>query len=268
MALFTMLSDLFTSLTTPCSPFIRHLGYLSEAIDMRGRSRRNAAAWQPHLDNTRSFVLSSAEKCRNRNKVVILGSGLLLDVPLNELASMFREVVLMDVVCLPEIRKQIKAFNKASFIECDVTSTAERLYQNGMKGVSELPESVPTVPEIGHDCGLVVSLNILSQLWVIPRAFAGQRFRGLNEYLVDEWCGRVVTAHYSFLRSLPCDVCLVADHEFVKRDSSGSIISRGSTVYDLTLPTPDRSWTWNIVPMSKGSNAFSKELIVGAWHLI
>jgi len=262
-----VLSDLFTSLFTPCSPSIRHLGYLTEAIEMRGRSRRNAIAWQPHLDNTRSFVRSSTEKCQNRNKVVILGSGLLLDVPLAELAAMFREVVLMDVVCLPEVRKQVKAYNNVSFIECDVTNTAEQLYQNGLKGIPELPDSLPTVPGIGQDCGLVVSLNILSQLWVIPRAYASQRFRGLNEYLVDEWCGRVVAAHYSFLRSLPCDVCLVADHEFVKADSRGSVISRGSTVYGVELPLPDQTWTWNIVPQGNNLGSTSKELIVGAWHL-
>jgi hypothetical protein len=123
------------------------------------------------------------------------------------------------------------------------------------------------MPGIGQDCGLVVSLNILSQLWVVPRAYASQRLRGQNEYQVDEWCGRVVAAHYSFLRSLTCDVCLVADHEFVKRDSSGRVISRGSTVYGLELPAPESSWTWNIVPPSKASGSVSKELIVGAWHL-
>jgi hypothetical protein len=243
------------------------MGYLNEAIEMRGRSRRNAAAWQPHLDNTRRFVLSSAEKCRNRDKAVILGSGLLLDVPLAEISSMFREVVLMDVVCLPDVRKQIGTYNNVSFIECDVTNTAERLYRNSLKGIHELPESVPSVPEMGQDCGLVVSLNTLSQLWVMPRAYAARQMRSFNEYQVDEWCGRIVAAHYAYLRSLPCDVCLVADHEFVKRDSSGGVISRGSTVYGLELPRPDASWTWHIAPIGKGYRSFSKDLTVGAWHL-
>jgi hypothetical protein len=264
--LITMLSDLITSLFTPCSPLIRRMGYLDETIEMRSRARRNAAAWKPHLDNTRRFVLSSAERCRNRDKAVILGSGLLLDVPLAEISSMFREVVLTDVVCLPEVRKQIKVYNNVDFIESDVTNTAEQLYRNGLKGIHELPESVPSVPGIGQDCGLVVSLNILSQLWVVPRAYAARQMRGLNEYQVDEWCGRIVAAHYAYLRSLPCDVCLVADHAFVKRDNSGVVISRGSTVYGLELPRPDASWTWNIAPIGKGSRLFSKDLTVGAWH--
>ncbi|MBS1242576.1 MAG: hypothetical protein H6R44_331 [Nitrospirae bacterium] len=262
-----MLLDLFTYLTTPCSSFIRRMGYLNEAIEMRGRSRHNMVAWQPHLDNTRRFILSAAEKCRNRNKAVILGSGLLLDVPLAELSSLFQEVVLMDVVCLPEARKQIGQYNNVRFIECDVTGVAEDLFRKGQRGLPGLPESEPFLPAVVRDAGLVVSLNILSQLWVVPRAYASQRMRGLDEYAVDEWCGRIVAAHYALLRSLSCDVCLVADHEFVKRDSEGMVVSRGSTVYGLELPRPDASWTWNIAPIYKGSRSFSKDLAVGAWHI-
>jgi hypothetical protein len=66
---------------------------------------------------------------------------------------------------------------------------------------------------------------------------------------------------------MSCDVCLVADHEFIKRDKGGSIISRASTVYDLNLPDPDASWTWNIVPAGNNGRASSKELTVGAWHM-
>ena len=261
-----MILDLFTSLTTPCPPFIRRMGYLTEAIEMRGRSRQHQAAWQPHLRRSRDFILSVAEKCGNRSKVVILGSGLLLDVPLAELAALFDQVVLMDVVCLPEVRKKIKACRNAAFVEHDVTNVAERLFQSGQDTISGLPEPGPSFPPAIRDAGLVVSLNILSQLWVVPRAYAAQKMRGLDEYAVDEWCGRTVAAHYTALRSLSSDVCLVADYEFVKRDSAGGVISRGSTVYGLELPAPDTSWTWSIAPLDTASPAFSKELLVGAWH--
>jgi hypothetical protein len=262
-----MLLDLYTSLTTRCSPFIRRMGYLNEAIEMRSRARRHQAAWKPHLDKTRNFVLSVAETCRDRNRAVILGSGLLLDVPLAELSSKFRQVVLMDVVCLPEVRKQMGQYNNVRFNEYDVTGIADVLFQIGEKGISELPELGPALSTEIKDSSLVVSLNILSQLWVVPRAYVSRRMRGLDEYAVDEWCGRVVTSHYAALTSLSCDVCLVADYGFVKRDRKGDVISKGSTVYGLELPVPGASWTWNIAPIEEGSRAFSKELIVGAWHI-
>jgi hypothetical protein len=264
---YFMLLDLVTHLTTSCSPYVRRLGYLDETIAMRGRYRRNRTAWQPHLDNTYAFVLAVAEKIRNRSKVVVLGSGLLLDVPLAELATMFGEVVLMDVVCLPEVRRQIKGYGNVSFVEHDVTNIAERLYRNRQQGVLELPKAVPAPSEIDKCAGLVISLNILSQLWVIPRSYAAKQRPGFPHDQVEDWSRQIVESHYASLRSMSCDVCLVADHEFVKRDKSGSIISRASTLYGLVLPEPDALWTWNIDPGGNDGLSSSKELNVGAWHL-
>ncbi|HAK59429.1 MAG TPA: hypothetical protein DCO77_03460 [Nitrospiraceae bacterium] len=262
-----MLYDLFLHLTTPCSTHVRRMGYLDEAIAMRRRFRRNRASWKPHLDNSCRFVLSAAEQCRNKCKAVILGSGLLLDVPLAELAVMFQEVVLMDVVCLLEVRRRINRHDNIRFVEHDVTNVAQSLYQNGRDRLPELPEPAPATTEIDENTGLVVSLNILSQLWVVPRTYAVRHFRGFTNDQVEEWCRRIVESHYAALRSLRCDVCLVADHEFVKRDGEGQVASRASSIYDILLPEPDASWTWNILPIGKDSPHLSKELIVGAWHM-
>lgn len=261
-----MFHDLFTNLTTSCSPYVRHLGYLDETIAMRGRYHRYKTAWQPHLDNTRRFIMAVANKVRNREKVVILGSGLLLDVPLAALSKMFKKVVLMDIVCLPEIRKEIKGYDNVLFIEHDVTTIAKCLYTNRLQGISELPP-VKTSIETAKGAELVVSLNILSQLWVIPRTYASTQRPALPHDQVEDWCRQIVEAHYAFLRSLSCDVCLVADHEFVKCDNGGSITSKASTVYELALPEPDESWTWNIVPAGSAGRSSSKELNVGAWHI-
>jgi hypothetical protein len=243
------------------------MDYLDEAIAMRGRYRRNRAAWRPHLEHTSRFVLSVAEKCRNRNKAVVLGAGLLLDVPLYELSSLFQEVVLVDIVFLPEVRRSIKQYGNVKLIQHDATNVARQLHENIRRGLRELPEPVPMFPKIDENAGLVVSLNILSQLWVVPRAYALRKLPGLDEEHVDDWCRRIVESHYAFLRSMPCEVCLVADHEFVKRDREGGIVSQGSTVSGLALPGPDASWTWNIIPMGGNRQYLSKELNVGAWHL-
>ena len=262
-----MLADLVTYLTTSCSPYVRRLGYLDETIAMRGRYRRSSTAWQPHLENTRRFVLSVAERVRNRDKVVILGSGLLLDLPLAELSAMFRNIVLMDIVCLPEIRRQIKGYSNVSFVEHDVTTIAERLYTNRLQGIPELPKVAPASAETYKDAGLVISLNILSQLWVVPRTYASLQRPALPHDQVEDWCRQIVESHYASLACLPCDICLIADHAFIKRDRDGSIISRSSTLYDIVLPEPEASWTWNIIPAGKDGRSSSKELIVGAWHM-
>ncbi len=262
-----MFSGLFTHLTAACPQYVRHMDYLDEAIAMRQRYRRNRASWQPHLERTRQFVLSSAEKCRDRGKVVILGAGLLLDVPLAELSTMFREVALLDIVLLPEVQKMIKGHSNVKFIQYDVTNMAEKLYNNIQQGIHELPKAASAVSELDEDAGMVVSLNILSQLWVIPRAYALRKLPRIDEEQVDDWCRQIVESHYTFLLSTPCTVCLIADYEFVKRDREGRIVSQGSTISRLALPRPDASWMWDIVPMGEDGQYLSKELSVGAWHL-
>lgn len=262
-----MLHEFLTYLTTPCPPAVRRMGYVRELIAMRGRYKRRRIAWEPHLDNTRRCVRKAAERCRNRNKVVVLGAGLLLDVPLAELSSLFQEVILMDIVCLPEVRKRIKGYDNVTFVERDVTSIAQRLYSNKRQGRYDLPEPVPAFTGIDDQIDLVVSLNILSQLTVVPREYAIRHLPGLAEDQVDEWCGRIVESHIAALRALTCSVRLVADYEFVKRDRDGNVFSRGSTVSGLTLPKPDSSWIWTIAPLGEESRAWSKELMVGAWSL-
>ena len=261
-----MFRDLVAGLTTPCSPHIRRMGYLNEAMDMRRRARRHASAWSGHLDRSRAFLLAAAERCAAKERVTILGSGLLLDVPLEKLSSLFGEVVLMDVICLPEARAHVRELPNVRFVEFDVTGIVQALVRNGDKGISELPEPATKPAAEIRGSSLVVSLNILTQLWLVPRVYASQAFRGLDQYAVDEWCGRIVASHYAALRSLACDVCLIADHGFVKRDAQGNVISRASSVYGIDLPVPDASWTWNIAPIDIISPSFAKELIVGAWH--
>jgi hypothetical protein len=261
-----MLTELFTYLTMPCPRYVRHMDYLYEAIAMRGRFRRNRAAWQPHLDRSKQFIRSAAERCSNRTKAVILGAGLLLDVPLDELSTLFQEVVLADIILLPEVRRHVKRYRNVRLLQLDVTNMAGKLHENILQGRHELPEAAFPVPALDENTGLVVSLNILSQLWVMPRAYAMKKLRYLDEEQLDEWCGRIVRSHYDFLNALHCDVSLIADHEFIKRDRSGNIVSRDSTVYDLSLLAPDESWIWNIAPSGEERRYLSKELVVGAWR--
>ncbi len=241
------------------------MDYLAEAKAMKKRYLRNRASWQPHLEKTREFVLSAAEKCRNRSKVVVLGAGLLLDLPLEELSKMFQEVALLDIVFLPQANRKSKAYGNVRVIQHDVTNMAAKLHENIHHGVQELSQASPAISEVDENTGLVVSLNILSQLWVMPRAYALAKMPGLDEEAVDDWCRQIVESQYAYLTSLRCDLCLVADHEFVKRNREGSVVSRGSSVYGLALPKPDASWTWNIAPIGDDQQFLSKELNVGAW---
>jgi hypothetical protein len=261
-----MFSDLVTSLTTRCPQYVRRMGYLSQMLALRGRHRRRRAGWQPHLYNTKKFILAAAGTCRKQDTVVVLGSGLLLDVPIEALADMFHEVVLVDVVHLPEVRKRIRRHKNVRTIRRDITSVAERLYWNVQQGQNELPASEPGIPGADTDIGLVISLNVLSQLTIQLQDYVRKKLPEHAEETITDWCDQIYESHYQALRALPIDVCLIADHEYVYRNREGNVIERGSTVGKVTLPEPDASWWWEIAPLGSASRYASKTLHVGAWH--
>lgn len=243
-----MLSELFTYLTTSCPPHIRRMGYLHESIAIRGRYERNQSAWQEHIERSQDFILSSARKCPKRGKVLVLGAGLLLDVPLDALVGVFQQVVLVDIVFLPEIRRRAKKYSNVVLMQHDVTNMANILHHNVQHGIRDLPQSVSFIPDLAEEAGLVVSLNILSQLPAVPRAYAFKKIPCLDEGHIHLWCRQIVDAHFKTLLSLRCNVCLITDYEFEERDRADKAISSSSTLYDISLPEPEASWIWDIAP--------------------
>jgi hypothetical protein len=261
-----MIRELITYLLTPCPRYVRDMGYLYQAIALRGRYKRRTGSWRSHLENTRRFVIRSAEECLKRDRVIVLGSGLLLDVPLEKLAGLFHEVILVDVVHLPEVRRRVRRFRNVRLIQSDVTGVAERLFENVSKGIAELPDGVPAFPE-AEGAGLVISLNIMSQLAAIPLEYVMKKMPGIDEEKIDEWSDAIRTAHFEALRNMNCDVCLVADYEFSRKDRAGNVVEKGSTIGGVVLPKSDESWVWEISPMGEESGDLSKELRGGAWRM-
>lgn len=258
-----MIRELITYLSARCRPHVRSMGYLYEAIAMRERYGRHQPEWQHHIDNTKAFLLSAAERTSNKDKMIILGSGLLADVPLGELTGLFKDVVLADIVHLPEIKKRIRHYPNARLVEHDAAGISERLFHNAKNGNNELPLPLPDLPEKGAD--LVVSLNMLSQLPVVPHIHALKNMPGLNENDLESWCRLIIETHVSWLGSLDCSTCLISDTAYLRKDRGGEILEQGSTLYGFALPEPEKSWVWNLAPLGEEASGTSKELLVCAW---
>lgn len=261
-----MLRELFTWITTPCPPYVRRMEYLYQAIALRGRYLRRKKHWQSHLERAKSFITVSAERCHNRGRVVVLGSGLLLDVPLEKLAAEFREVVLVDIVHLPEVCRRVKAFPNVRLVQHDVTGVAEELFHAIRQGRQSLPEGRAFFPALEAETGLLISLNLISQLAAIPYDYVIKRIPGFDEDVLDAWCDRIRSAHVEALAAISCDVCVIADYAFVRRDAGGAIVEQGSTVGELRLPEGDELWEWTIAPPGEERGGLSKTLSVRAWR--
>ena len=261
-----MLAELITSLITPCPAHVRGLGYLHEAIAIRGRYRRCQAAWRGHLEQSSDFVLSCAERCGDRRQVVVLGAGLLLDIPLAALAGIFAQVTLVDIVFLPEVRRRVKPFSNVALVEQDLTKVAATLYRQVKKGLGELPPPAPEIAALIERADLVVSANILSQLAAVPLAYVRKHWPGLADEQAEAWGRQILEAHIEALQATPGAVCLIADYAFEERDRQGELVNGDSTVFDLALPRPGVSWRWEIAPPGEGDRRLCRSLQVGGWY--
>lgn len=262
-----MLHELFTYLTTPCEPSVRRMGYLYEAIALRGRYRRCRADWNGHLDRSRRAILETAAACRTHGAALILGSGLLLDVPLVELADRFQEVILADIVHLPQVHRYARRFGNVRLLPYDVSTVARRLFEVIRSGGCELPEPTDVDLRLASATTMVVSLNLLSQLSVLPRRYAFAHLPGLSQSDLETWCRRIVASHYAALLELDCEVCLIADYAYAKRNRHGQVCEEGSTLHGFELASPSSAWTWRIAPLGEQAHDYAKELRVGAWRM-
>lgn len=260
------LKNIYTYLTADTPGYVRKMGYLYQSIALENRYLRRKSSWQGHLDNSRKFIIDTAHRCAARGNVIVLGSGILLDVPLDQLSELFDRVLLVDVVHLPHVLKKIKKYKNVIALQADVTDVAERMFENIRKKNYVLPQGSPFIPGLDADTGLIVSLNIFSQLYAFPVDYIQKNAAAFDSGNKRKWCASILAAHYDMINSQNADVCFIADYYYTRRYRSGEVAEEGSTIGNIQLPEPERSWVWNIAPAEK-NGLTAKELNVGAWHI-
>lgn len=232
-----MLAEWITFLTTPCPWPLRRLGYLREVIGTQSRYRRCAAAWAPHLENSRRAILAAAHDLPARRKVTVLGSGLLLDVPLAELAALFDEVALVDVLHLRPVRRAARRFSNVRLIAADVS---------GVIGQLPDPGAVPPSPDLPDgDADLVVSANLLTQLPFLPCRWLSRRAD--SEEAIAAFARALMGEHLQALARLPGRVCLITEVEH-RLCNGGDTVSTFDPLYGLDVGTATDEWLWDIAP--------------------
>ena len=241
-----MLGEIFQYLTTSCPKYVRAMGYLHGAIAIEARYKRCASAWQDHTDKSKALILEAADRCQIKKLVVVLGSGILSDIPLAELNAQFERVELIDVVHLANARKAANAFDNVGLLSSDITGAAEILQQHILMGGSgPIPVPAATLPMI-DDADLVVSAGVLSQLPLVLLETARKGPGWKDPNLVDFARG-ILEAHMSALDAVPETVCLITE---VERQyyQSDDIIETEDPLFGLNVGDSDEEWLWEIAP--------------------
>ncbi len=240
-----MILELLEYLMSSCSRTGRSMGFLSSSLRVRARYRRCRKAWLPHLEQTRRIILQAADCCRSRRKVVVLGAGLLHDIPLTELSNMFEEVVLVDIVHPWLSRIAVRRFRNVSQLAADVTGVMEELRRIAPVPDAAMPVSHPELFVDDHRLDLTLSVNLLSQLSHVPgRHLEGRR----DEPAIYAFLKHLVKAHLDYLRRLPGQTALITDTAVYRTAKEDSAVEKWDPLFGVKLPPPEFTWDWHLAP--------------------
>jgi hypothetical protein len=218
--------------------------HIGSSIRLWARANRCAAAWAEHERNTKAHILDVAGRLRQRRTVVVLGSGLLRDVPITELSKLFDTVVLVDLVHLASVRAWLcfRRIRNARLICRDLSGFAE--LERG-----ETPEPLAFLRQVPY-LDLVVSANILSQIGVGITRQLNSAGRAAE---ADSVLPVLVQAHLDGLRSVGAASCLVTDISYRVVTRQGQIIEEADLLAGVAPPAPVRRWDWPVAPLGEAS---------------
>ena len=105
--------------------------------------------------------------------MAILGSGWLLDIPLDKILPMVSHAYLVDINHPKPIRHRWENNPKVTFVETDITGGAASIFFDILKGKTSEEDALEAAKSLhpGWDIpksDLIISVNILSQLAHIP----------------------------------------------------------------------------------------------------
>ncbi len=263
-----MLARLLRRLATRCPPAARELGLLREHEDIARRHARVPDAWVSHLAASQAVILEIAAQCPRKTRVLVIGAGDCLDVPVAGLAEQFQEVVLADIVTGVTVRRWERTFpGRVRGVNWDASGALAALA--AVRATVE-PGDAPGYfaradpgPPPGGAPDFIVSANCISQLGLVPGHSLPAEAQDKS---VPERCARVAARrHLAWLEQQPGLKLLLADVARLDVAPDGRQLKKETLHERFGLPKPDRTWRWDLAPIPEWSPDFHRVHEVGAW---
>ena len=245
-----MIGEFLRYLTTYAPERTRKFGYLKRLIALEFRAKRCETAWAAHQRTTRNFIVKASELCEHQRIAVVLGSGLLMEVPLKALAQKFERVYLVDIFHMPQARREAKKHFNVKLLTGDITGIFEQMKNNRPPG-PHTPVGPPRIPHL-KEADFIVSCNCLTQL-AGPFIEHFEEMRGFSDLDSDKLAYQTMEQHCKAIATEATGIgVIITDTErFVMQDDK--IVSRTDLLKALKLPiTPtivhNEEWDWFFAP--------------------
>lgn len=220
------------------------MNYISDQKGILRRYKREREEWSGHLSNSGSFILEILKE-HDFKKVVVLGSGWLLDFPLENILPFVEKISLVDVYFPPGVVKNVKRFDNIEIIQTDITgghikSIYEQVKASKKKYSFPLEMQVPgIIPEKGK---LIVSLNLLNQLDILLVDYI-RKYAICKEEDVVKFRKLIQESHIHMLNEHP--YILITDYKEILINTQGKVLEERELIF-AKIPAGDvsREWEW------------------------
>ncbi len=253
----------------PDKRILHLLGYYSNQEGIALRYIREDDNWNEHLSNTRKFIDNVVKKVRPE-LVTVLGSGWLLDIPLKSIIRSGARVRLVDIVHPPGIVKSLAGEKAVTFVTDDVTgglpSLVRDLSEKGRRyEAGHILESAASLEyEPGCEQGLILSVNLLSQLHTLPFEYLVRK-KLVGEEAHDAFAALIQNKHLAFLKKY--EAVLITDTEEIETDRYGVPHSTGILHCRLPSCRSRKEWTWEFDTAGSYRQGHTTVMKVTALHL-
>jgi len=238
----------FFSFFKPSKPnILKEMGFVNDQDGIIDRYAREKNGWDIHLNNSKQTILKAVE-FHQPTTIAILGSGWLLDVPIEELSAKCQKVYLYDIVHPAQIRHKVSKFKNIGLIETDVTGgsiqTTWELVQKYKSGGTSI--DLTTIPGQGfipqQPVDMIVSLNILNQLDILICDYLLESSNLQNEDLQS----LRIAIQQKHIESLQKKAfCLISDVEEIVTDlTDNSSKTRPLVLAELPQTNHCDQWLW------------------------
>lgn len=221
---------------------------ISDQEGIMTRYLREKENWKSHIQHCHDFI-SAAFKDPSLRSIAILGSGWLLDLPLDHLATRFEEVLLVDIHHPPQVKKKIEAYRNVHLQELDITgggiAFAWKLAKLKNEGIDRaaLNSFDPVLPSLMIDPDANISLNILNQLDILIIDFLKFRDSSLGEIDLTDLRHTIQQFHIQWITQKPG--CLISDIVEENHDPEGKVLKYDLLHTDLPKSKRSEQWIWD-----------------------
>jgi len=232
------------------SRILRKMGYLADRNGIAERYLQHRGAWEDHLSRTKAFIRSCIPE-GGKGTIAVLGSGWLLDFPLEEVQKVTGRIYLYDVTHPPQVIHLISKYKNVTALTEDLTGGAIPAAYQAVRTYRKTG-SKPELDGMFHSAmpvikaDLVISLNLLSQLGAMVAEYLGRHLPYEPEEL--DTINRIIQAdHIQWLEQTPS--CLITDEEEFATDlKTGQVENKRLVFADLPEASRTEEWEWDFDP--------------------